>query len=78
MMHFSLIDPFAESQYVSEYLALMIDRAERLGATQFQLLDSKTFVCHVRKCGDGEWQTSDPAFQNCPAMLRVQPMEGGV
>lgn len=77
-MLFSLIDPFEGCQYYSEYLSRMIRWSEKLGATRFQLLDNNRFVCHVQKCDSGEWRTSDQAYQNCPAMKRVEPQEGGV
>jgi hypothetical protein len=78
IMLFSLIDPFGDCWYLTEYLTRMIRWAEKLGTTRFQLLDNGKFVCHVQKCDSGEWRTSDPAFQNCPAMSRVEPQEGGV
>lgn len=79
MMLFGLYDPFSEAQYYSEYLSRMTRWAEELGSTKFQLLgENCKFVCHVQKCDTGEWRTSDPVYQTCPAMLRVEPQEGGV
>lgn len=78
MMLFSLIDPFSDCQYLSEFPARIIRSAEKLGTTRFQLLDNGRFICHVQKCDAGEWCTSDPEYQRCPAMLRVEPQEGGL
>lgn len=75
-MIFSLIDPFSDCQYQSLYLARMVDWAERLGTTRFQILDQGKFVCHVRRCDDDVWRTSDAAYQHCELMTRSEPQDG--
>lgn len=77
-MLFSLIDPFDGAHYRSKHLTRMVQWANELGASRFQIVDDEgKFICHVNK-SDGQWLTSDPQYQTCALMTGVDPLEGGV